>query len=731
MSGRRIRGPAARQLRACASFLLVAGLAVAGLAAPAVAARPAGQVDWPMFHRDPAHKGVSTETAITTGNVGDLGLRWQANTGSPAFTSPAVVYNQALDRVLVYVANQDGTFGAYDAATGDRVWYFKVPAHLQSSPAVFKGTVYFGASDHRLYALNATTGALQCTFFTGGAIAASPLVVDPDGAGPQGRTVYFGDNGLTGTDDGGHIWAVHGVDPTDAFRNCSVAWSFDRFGDPPGSETTSGSWAPPALGVDGDGRPIVVVGGSSPDNSVYGLDAVSGARIWRYETQTFTMDNDVGAGATISAPGVHGFANGVAYVAGKNRIVYAINLKTGNLIWQFSIREDSPTAGGATRSTAALLGNKLFIGYGAGVYALDATTGAKIWKTQRSAGISTMEVISSPAITGPARRRVLFVGDLAGTVYAFDVQSGNDLWSYRTGGFIYGSPAVSAGRVYIASSDAFLYAFGLGGGAPSAPPQTTLTAPADGATLPNPSGSLALSGSASDDAGVRKVYVAIKDRNSTRWWDGASQTWSTVFQQNEAVLDHQGGTSTGWTYSVPMPPQGGVYFAQAEAIDADGQHDVSVAQVEFTVSSSGNPPETTISSPVFKQVFTFPGGTRQSFPVTIRGTATDATGSNRGVDVVYLYVKNREHGEYFCGAGGCPAQGGEASDWSPTFQRLEAVLDDPGAPTTGWRYTFPTYDHPHSYFVAAWAQDLNGEIDQTRAQVQRFCVRDPGDMTCF
>ena len=712
--------------------MLVAGMLVAGTAQPASAARPAGQVDWPMFHRDAAHKGVSTETTIGSANAANLGLRWQANTGSPAFTSPAVVYNAALGKVVVYVANQDGTFAAYDAANGDRLWYYKVPAHLQSSPAVFKGTVYFGASDYKLYALNAATGALQCTFFTGGAIAASPVVVDPDGGGPQGRIVYFGDNGLTGTDDGGHVWAVHGVDPTDAFTNCSKAWSFDGFGDPPGSEPSSGSWSPPAFGVDGDGRAVIAVGGSSPDNSVYALDALTGARIWRYETQTFTLDNDVGAGPTISAPGVNGFANGVAYVAGKNRIVYAINLKTGNRIWQFSIRDDSPSAGGATRSTASLLGNKLYIGYGAGVYALNATTGAKVWKTEQSAGIETMEVISSPAVTGPAGGRVLFVGDLAGSVYAFNLQTGNDVWSYQTGGFIYGSPAVSGGRVYIASSDAFLYAFGLGGGAPSAPPQTAVAEPVNNATLPNPSGgSLQLSGTAGDDIGVQKVFVAVKNKNSTKWWDGSTQTWSPVFQQNLATLSDPGGRSTGWTYSVEIPPTGGVYFAQAEAIDADGQHDVSVAQVNFTVSSSGNPPETAISSPVFKQVITFPGGVRQSFPVTITGTAVDATGSNRGIETVFLYVKNREHGEYWCGAGGCPAQGGEVSDWSPTFQRVEATLANPGAASTSWSYSFPTYDHPHSYFVAAWAEDLDGEIDQTRAQLQRFCVRDPGDMTCF
>ena len=103
------------------------------------------------------------------------------------------------------------------------------------------------------------------------------------------------------------------------------------------------------------------------------------------------MDNDVGAGPTISAPGVNGFANGIAYVAGKDRIVYALNLKTGQKRWEFSIRTDSPKAGGATRSTASLLGNRLYVGYGKGVYALNATTGAKVWKTEESAGIATME----------------------------------------------------------------------------------------------------------------------------------------------------------------------------------------------------------------------------------------------------------------------------------------------------------------------------------------------------
>ncbi len=154
----------------------------------------------------------------------------------------------------------------------------------------------------------------------------------------------------------------------------------------------------------------------------------------------------------------------------------------------------------------------------------------------------------------------------------------------------------------------------------------------------------------------------MKNKNSTKWWDGATSTWSSVFQQNLATLASPGAGSTGWTFNVPMPSTGGVFYAQAEAVDGDGQSDVSVAKVNFTVLGTGNPPETSISSPVFKQIFTFPGGVRQSFPITISGTATDPTGTNRGVAKVYIFVKNREHGEYYCGQAGCAGGSGLEPD---------------------------------------------------------------------
>ena len=70
-------------------------------------------------------------------------------------------------------------------------------------------------------------------------------------------------------------------------------------------------------------------GTSNPDNAVYALNAASGARLWRFQTVQTGDDEDVGAGPTISAPGINGFTDGVVYIDGKDGVEYALDLLTG------------------------------------------------------------------------------------------------------------------------------------------------------------------------------------------------------------------------------------------------------------------------------------------------------------------------------------------------------------------------------------------------------------------
>ena len=58
------------------------------------------------------------------------------------------------------------------------------PRHLRI-PAVYDGVVYFGTGNGTLYALDATTGALDCSYVVASKIQSSPVVVtDADGSGP-------------------------------------------------------------------------------------------------------------------------------------------------------------------------------------------------------------------------------------------------------------------------------------------------------------------------------------------------------------------------------------------------------------------------------------------------------------------------------------------------------------------------------------------------------------------
>ena len=66
---------------------------------------------------------------------------------------------------------------ALDAATGAERWTFMTGGAVDASPAVIDGIVYIGSTDHKLYALDAATGVerwhldnIKADF--------SPLVVD-------------------------------------------------------------------------------------------------------------------------------------------------------------------------------------------------------------------------------------------------------------------------------------------------------------------------------------------------------------------------------------------------------------------------------------------------------------------------------------------------------------------------------------------------------------------------
>ena len=94
--------------------------------------------------------------------------RWRATTGGRVRGSPAFGNGAA------YVGSFDGRVYAFDLATGKQQWHYDTEGaalhsenygfdrrSIQSSPAFVAGTVFVGARDGFVYALDATSGALK------------------------------------------------------------------------------------------------------------------------------------------------------------------------------------------------------------------------------------------------------------------------------------------------------------------------------------------------------------------------------------------------------------------------------------------------------------------------------------------------------------------------------------------------------------------------------------------
>ena len=84
--------------------------------------------------------------------------------GSAIGSSPAVANG------VVYVGSVDTKVYALNASTGALIWSYATGNAVYCSPTVANGVVYIGSYDHKIYALNAGTGALKWSYTTGNSV---------------------------------------------------------------------------------------------------------------------------------------------------------------------------------------------------------------------------------------------------------------------------------------------------------------------------------------------------------------------------------------------------------------------------------------------------------------------------------------------------------------------------------------------------------------------------------
>lgn len=258
-------------------------------------------------------------------------------------------------------------------------WQTGLGASVHSSPVIVDDRIYINGDNYYFYCLDATNGSKIWGFNANpGRVQCTPAVLHD--------RVYFGT-----------MWGDGEFYALDALTG-AVIWN-QTIGD---VYTSS-----PVIFDD-----TIFVGTAYGD--AVALSAHNGTVLWR--TSVY--------GTMHSSPA---YLNGTVYIANT-----ALNAKTGETVWQSSLR---------MQSSPVIKYGRLFAqtdnGY---IISLDARTGQEIWSQEVCEyGDNWNAITCTPCVSNYR----VYVGIQLGTIYCFDAYNGSEIWNNTLEGSVIGSPVAS------------------------------------------------------------------------------------------------------------------------------------------------------------------------------------------------------------------------------------------------------------------------------------------------
>jgi outer membrane protein assembly factor BamB len=314
----------------------------------------------------------------------------------------------------LYTGAKDGTLYAINTSDSSLRWRYRIATHksITTPPVISNDVVYFGASDGYIYAVNATSGAFLWRAKTGKAVESAPAIVNGVLYAGSDDDYLYALNAATGA----QLWKyqTHGaITATPLVADTSVyvgsgdgylyalnsggtlLWKYHEHG-PIGGMAVAGSSA---------------IYSGSRDGYLYALNASNGKLLWQYR---------------FGITGAYTASGGILYVGAHNGYLYALNLSTHTLAWTYKV-------GSAIQSAPLVANNAIYSATATGyLYALKLSNHTLLWKSRISAGIS-----GSPAAIDVA----VYVATPTGTIYALDATRGSQIWNVHEGSTTL-SPAV-------------------------------------------------------------------------------------------------------------------------------------------------------------------------------------------------------------------------------------------------------------------------------------------------
>ena len=303
-------------------------------------------------------------------------ILWRFASESPSFEHVNQKSAPVIDDRHVYMGSDRGTFWALNRKDGSVACRYDIEKNpndtkgIFSTPALYRETIYFGAYDGNVYALNAETGKKKWTYSDADWVGSSPALA------PDKGLLYIGlEFGLFGKKGG--IAAL-------SMETGKKIWSART------AHFTHGS----PLYIKEEG--IVVIG--SNDSIFYAYDALSGALKWHYQTR-----------GEIKSRAAYDPARRLVVFGSFDGNLYALSAQDGRIAFSFHTRA-------GIFSTPLIQGDVVLIAsLDKHLYAVDLDTGGQRWSFTTSGRIFASPVIADGSV---------WIGSNDGCLYEIDPKKG-------------------------------------------------------------------------------------------------------------------------------------------------------------------------------------------------------------------------------------------------------------------------------------------------------------------
>ncbi len=292
---------------------------------------------------------------------------------------------------VIYIGSYDHNLYALEADNGKFVWKYAADGGIVSKPAIYENKLYFGSTDQYVHAISCRNGKKVWVQSTDGAIYSSPVIA-------EGHL-------FIGSDDE-HLHVLNLM----AGRE---AWSVNL-----GSRIRSSPLVE---------NELVYIGCEDGEIQCYDF---SGNIKWR----------TVAKRAVTGSP--H-FYNNVIYITSLDGVLYAIDAKSGWIIWRFRMESGSIC-------TPTTNENHIYVGSTDNTfYCVSIKSTKKIWSYDTDNQINSSPVFYKGAV---------YFCNIDGMVYSLHAPSGRLRWKYQAEGAITGSPIIIDDILFIGAADNKIYA---------------------------------------------------------------------------------------------------------------------------------------------------------------------------------------------------------------------------------------------------------------------------------